>query len=115
MSGRFSCGVEAAIELISGKWKVLILYFLSFETLRYGELKRRVPGVSHKMLTAQLKEMHADGLVARFDHGEIPPRVDYSLTPFGRSLATSLAPLCAWGDKHSAKIGGIVDRRDAAE
>ncbi len=80
-------------------------------TLRYGELKRQLRGVSNKMLIQQLKEMQADGVVDRTDYKEIPPRVDYALTPFGMSLARTLAPLCAWGEEHSAAIATMVERR----
>src|ERR1700716_3646843 len=78
---------------------------------RYGALKRCVRGVSDKMLIQQLKELQADGVVHRTDYKEIPPRVDYSLTPFGISLAQSLAPLCAWGEEHSASIAVLKSRR----
>ena len=110
----FTCGLDAALAVIGGKWKPLILYYLAHETRRYGALKRCVRGVSDKMLIQQLKELQADGVVDRTDYKEIPPRVDYSLTPFGTSLARSLAPLCAWGEQHSATIAAAVDRRRAA-
>jgi DNA-binding HxlR family transcriptional regulator len=110
----FTCGLDAALAVIGGKWKPLILYYLAHETRRYGALKRCVRGVSDKMLIQQLKELQADGVLDRTDYKEIPPRVDYSLTPFGTSLARSLAPLCAWGEQHSATIAAVVDRRRAA-
>jgi DNA-binding HxlR family transcriptional regulator len=108
----FTCGLDAALAVIGGKWKPLILYYLAHATRRYGALKRCVRGVSDKMLIQQLKEMEADGVVDRTNYKEIPPRVDYSLTPFGRSLARSLAPLCAWGEEHSAAIAAVVGRRN---
>jgi DNA-binding HxlR family transcriptional regulator len=108
----FTCGLDAALAVIGGKWKPLILYYLAHDTRRYGALKRCVRGVSDKMLIQQLKEMEADGVVDRTNYKEIPPRVDYSLTPFGGSLARSLAPLCAWGEEHSAAIAAVVDRRN---
>lgn len=108
----FTCGLDAALAVIGGKWKPLILYYLAHETRRYGALKRCVRGVSDKMLIQQLKELQADGVVVRTDYGEIPPRVEYSLTPFGMSLARSLAPLCAWGEEHKAAIAAAVDRRN---
>ena len=110
----FTCGLDAALAVIGGKWKPLILYYLAHDTRRYGALKRCVRGVSDKMLIQQLKELQADGVVDRTDYKETPPRVDYSLTPFGPSLARSLAPLCAWGEKHSATIMAVVHRRKAA-
>ncbi|HEY3694022.1 helix-turn-helix domain-containing protein [Phenylobacterium sp.] len=111
---RFTCGLDAALAVIGGKWKPLILFYLAHGTRRYGALKRCVRGVSDKMLIQQLKELQADGVVDRTDHQEIPPRVDYSLTPLGVSLARSLAPLCAWGEEHSATIAAMVDRRNGA-
>ncbi len=109
----FSCGLEAALAVIGGKWKPLVLYHLAKETLRYGELKRAVGAVTHKVLIQQLKELEADGVVRRVDHHEIPPRVDYSLTKFGQSLAQALAPLCQWGTDHGREIERVVSRRVA--
>jgi DNA-binding HxlR family transcriptional regulator len=111
-SGSFTCGIDAALAVLGGKWKPLILYFLAHETRRYGELRRCLPGVSDKMLIQQLKEMQADGVVERTDYKEIPPRVDYALSPFGMSLARSLAPLCVWGEAHAATIADMVQRRN---
>ncbi|KAK0332496.1 hypothetical protein LTR94_024598 [Friedmanniomyces endolithicus] len=97
----FTCGLDATLKLISGKWKPLVLYFLvQGGPTRYGELKRAVRDVSDKVLIQQLKELEADGLIKRTDYGEVPPRVDYSLTPFGLSLAQALEPLCLWGVAH---------------
>ena len=90
----FSCGLDATLRVIAGKWKPLILYFLLQGPNRYGELKRAVKGVSDKVLIQQLKELEADGVLLRTDYKEVPPRVDYALTPLGRSLAQALEPLC---------------------
>ena len=107
----FSCGLDAALAVISGKWKPLILFHLAHETHRYGALKRSVRGVSDKVLIQQLKELEADGIVTRKDYQEIPPRVDYTLTDFGLSLARALKPLCAWGEQHAPAVAAIVDGR----
>jgi DNA-binding HxlR family transcriptional regulator len=109
----FTCGLDATLRVISGKWKPLILYFLLQGPNRYGELKRAVRGVSDKVLIQQLKELEADGVVKRTDYKEIPPRVDYALTPPGRSLADALAPLCTWGSENMAEISRIFSERDA--
>ena len=104
----FSCGLDAALHLISGKWKPLILFFLRDGTKRYGELKRAIGGVSDKVLIQQLKDLEAHHVLARTDYKEVPPRVDYALTPLGRSLADALVPLCSWGAENMAEVARIV-------
>ena len=94
----------AALDVIGGKWKVLILWPLTNGASRFGELKREVPGISEKMLIQSLKEMELDGIVLRQDFKEVPPRVEYSLTEFGRSLCDALSPLCQWGEQHMQRI-----------
>ncbi|WP_408196457.1 MULTISPECIES: winged helix-turn-helix transcriptional regulator [Paraburkholderia] len=112
---QFTCGLDATLAVIGGKWKPLILYFLGYGSKRYGELKRCVRGVSDKMLIQQLKELEADGIVVRTDHKEIPPRVDYALTPFGWSLGEALIPLCGWGVDNSEAIASAVAKRKEAD
>lgn len=103
-SQTFTCGLHATLALIGSKWKPMILSFLGQESLRYGELKRRVRDASDKVLIQHLKELEADGLILRTDFGEVPPRVEYSLTPFGESLVKALQPLCGWGEENRAAI-----------
>ena len=110
---RITCGLDAALLVMGGKWKPLILFHLSPGKRRFGELRRLVTGVSEKMLIQQLRELQADGVVERVDFKEIPPKVEYSVTPFGRTLAQALLPLCEWGSAHSAAIEAIAQRRDA--
>ena len=100
----FTCGLHATLALIGSKWKPLILSFLGQKTRRYGELKRAVRDASDKVLIQHLKELEADGLILRRDFGEVPPRVEYSLTPFGESLVQALKPLCGWGEENRADI-----------
>ena len=110
----FTCGLDATLRVIAGKWKPLILYFLAHDgPTRYGELQRAVRDVSHKMLIQQLKELEADGLVKRTDYKEIPPRVEYSLTPLGLSLAKALVPLCTWGTENMAEVTRVFAQREA--
>ena len=109
----FTCGLDAALAVIGGKWKPLVLYHLAKGALRYGELRRAVGSVTHKVLIQQLKDLEADGVVKRVDYGEVPPRVDYSLTKFGQTLASALAPLCQWGTDHTREINRTVARRAA--
>ena len=108
----FTCGLDVTLRIIAGKWKPLILYFLLQRPNRYGELKRAVRGVSDKMLIQQLKELEADAVLTRTDYHEVPPRVDYTLTPMGRSLAEALAPLCIWGTENMAEVTRVFAERD---
>lgn len=108
----FSCGLDATLRVVAGKWKPLILYFLLQGPTRYGELKRAVRGVSDKMLIQQLKELEADGLIVRNDYKEVPPRVDYALTALGLSLTKALEPLCVWGTQNMAEVARVLARRE---
>jgi len=111
----FTCGLDAALCVLGAKWKPLILYHLAHGTRRYGELRRAVGSVSDKVLIQQLKELQADGIIVRVDYGEIPPKVEYSLTALGRTLRKSLAPLCEWGTKYTRDVEAIMARRKARE
>ena len=111
----FTCGLDAALFVLGGKWKPLILFHLAHGTLRYGELRRAVGGVSDKVLIQQLKELQADGIIDRRDFGEIPPKVEYSLTDFGRTLGKALVPLCEWGTQYSEDVEAIRADRKAPE
>lgn len=95
----YTDGLGPALEVIGGKWKALILYELRDAPLRFGALKRRVPGISEKMLIQQLREMESDALVHREMYHQVPPRVEYSVTPLGASLNDALTPLCEWGKR----------------
>lgn len=108
----YSCGLEAALDVVGGKWKVLILWALHDETRRFGDLRRTVSGISEKMLIQNLKEMEADGIITRHDFREIPPRVEYALTSFGISLSAALSPLCEWGQLHMVRIGAGKEEED---
>ncbi|MEU8778208.1 helix-turn-helix domain-containing protein [Streptomyces sp. NPDC048606] len=98
--GADECGIAAAMSVIDGKWKVSLLWVLEGCPRRFGELRRQLPGVSEKVLAAQLRELEADGIVHREVHDEVPPRVEYSLTPLGQDLSTALEALGEWGAKH---------------
>jgi DNA-binding HxlR family transcriptional regulator len=108
----FNCGMEAVLDLVGGKWKLLILYHLIHgEQLRFSELRRMVGNVSEKMLSQQLKEMVNDSLVRRIDFRTVPPHVEYALTAFGKGLAKTLQPVCAWGAENMEEIGAIASAR----
>ncbi|MGW1206052.1 winged helix-turn-helix transcriptional regulator [Streptomyces cyaneofuscatus] len=98
--GAYVCGIDAAMDVIGGKWKVLILWALDEKPCRFGELRRAVPGVTEKVLSSHLKELEDDGIVHREEYAEVPPRVEYSLTPRGVSLNEALGPLGDWGREH---------------
>ncbi len=92
-----NCPMVSAVNIIGGKWKPIILHMLSEETMRFGELKRNIPPVSQKVLTQQLRELEADGIVRRQVYAEVPPKVEYSLTELGLTLKPILQDLYAWG------------------
>lgn len=97
-----ACPVETTLMLIGDKWKVLILRDLLTGTKRFGELKKSLGGVSQKVLTAQLRDMEETGLLTRKAYAEVPPRVEYSLTELGRSLAPILDAMRSWGESYQA-------------
>lgn len=103
----YRCTVGVTLDIIGGKWKAVILWHLTKKTLRFSQLQRRLPGVTQKMLTQQLRELERDGMVHREVYAEVPPRVEYSLTDEGASLKPILTQLCDWGK-------GYAERREDA-
>jgi DNA-binding HxlR family transcriptional regulator len=103
------CSVEATISLIDGKWKCVILFHLLGETLRFNELRRLVPEVTQRMLTNQLRELEADGLIVRKVYPQVPPKVEYSISPLGRSLEPVLLGLKDWGDENIGLFGQLAN------
>jgi DNA-binding HxlR family transcriptional regulator len=92
------CPVERTLSVIGGKWKLLIIYYLMIDKVkRYGELKRCIHGITHKMLSMQLKELESDGIVLRNEYPQIPPKVEYSLTQKGATLLPILQVMFDWG------------------
>jgi DNA-binding HxlR family transcriptional regulator len=106
---RYHCPVELAVDVIGGKWRPVILAHLKEGVHRYGELRRRMPDVSEKMLTQRLRELEADGLVTRRALATSPPHVEYALTEEGRSLAPVLQALYDWGTARAERTGTPVD------
>lgn len=96
------CPLEAAVEAIGGKWKIPLLGRLAEGSQRWGALRRALPGVTEKMLAQQLRQLAADGLVSRTVYPEVPPRVEYALTPTGAALVPALDALAAWSAAHLA-------------
>ncbi|MGW0657669.1 winged helix-turn-helix transcriptional regulator [Streptodolium elevatio] len=108
--GQYVCGIDAALGVIGGKWKVLIIWALhEYPGIRFGELRRQVPGVTVKVLASHLHELEEDGIVHRVAYDEVPPRVEYSLTETGMLLNKALGPLGAWGRDN---IMGGADHRE---
>jgi DNA-binding HxlR family transcriptional regulator len=107
VGGPYACGLDAAADVIDGKWKPRILWALHYGPLRFGELRRKVAGVSEKMLIQQLRELEHDGIVHREIYREVPPKVEYSLTDLGQSLNTALLPLGEWGERHMEHIVSV--------
>ena len=91
------CAVDHTVSILGGRWKVLILQCLFTGTQRFSALQREIPAITSKMLTQQLRDLESDGIVARTVYAEVPPRVEYSLTPLGESLWPVLQAMHAWG------------------
>jgi DNA-binding HxlR family transcriptional regulator len=107
---QYGCPVEATLDVIGGKWKGVILYKLLERPRRFSELKRELPTITQRMLTLQLRELEADGLVHREIYKEVPPRVEYSLTEFGKTLEPILLAMLTWGGQYTNQI---VTRKSA--
>ncbi len=109
--GNYRCTVSVTLAIIGGKWKSLILWHLSFKTLRFSQLQRRLAKVTQKMLTQQLRELEADGLIHREVYAEVPPRVEYSLTELGESVVPILQQMYQWGKDYLERTEGqpVID------
>ena len=101
---RPGCAVEATLDLIDGKWKGVILFHLLSGTQRFGELRRRMPGITQRMLTKQLRALEEDKLVIRKVYAEVPPRVEYTVSEIGESLRPVIEILRQWGETHRAQL-----------
>lgn len=109
---QYRCAVEATVKVAGGKWKALIIYYLLSGTKRFGELGKLIGGVTQRSLTLQLRELEADGIISREIFAEVPPRVEYSLTPFGLTLAPVLDAMKLWGDNY---IGHLEIEKQCAD
>ena len=99
-------GVEKALTLLEGRWKLVILFHLfGGQVLRFSDLERAIPKVSQKMLIQQLRQLETDGIVRRTVHHQVPPKVEYSLTPFGDSLAPIIRAMARWGESYATGTG----------
>jgi DNA-binding HxlR family transcriptional regulator len=109
------CFVEAALSFIDGKWKGVILFHLMSGTQRFNALKRKLPAVTQRMLTRQLRELEEAGLVRRTVHPVVPPHVDYELTPLGRSMEPVIRALAAWGETYVFCADGVAGTTNPEE
>lgn len=100
----FACPVAFTVDVIGGKWKSLILFHLMSGTKRFNELRRLIPDITQRMLTLQLRELETDGVIHREIYREVPPKVEYSLTELGNSLAPLVSAMREWGAVHEQKI-----------
>lgn len=107
----FGCPVEACVEVVGGKWKGVILFHLLGGTKRFNELLRLIPGVTQRMLTRQLRELEDDRIIERKIYAEVPPKVEYSLTEFGKTLEPVLRMLQGWGAQYLGEITRIRKER----
>lgn len=96
---QFTCPAEQALAVIGGRWKVQILYHLLPGTRRFGELRSSLPPITPKMLSQQLRELERDGILRRRIYPQVPPKVEYSLTPLGQSLRPIIAAMCRWSPR----------------
>ncbi|EHS54827.1 helix-turn-helix domain-containing protein [Paenibacillus kribbensis] len=103
---RQACPVETTLDVIGGKWKGIILYQLLDGTKRFNEFRRLNPGITQFMLTLQLRELERDGIIHREIYKEVPPRVEYSLTDFGRTLEPVIMSMKAWGESYKVRLDG---------
>ncbi|MFJ2836054.1 winged helix-turn-helix transcriptional regulator [Nocardia sp. NPDC087230] len=106
------CGMSLAIDVVGGKWKLHLMWVLGAGPQRFGQIRRLLDGVSEKVLTENLRQLEGAGVVHREVYPEIPPRVEYSLTPLGETLRLALEPLETWGDTHRAELA--VNTRPSA-
>ena len=110
------CPIKATVDVLGGRWKPTLLYHLFGGTKRFNEIRRLMPGVTQRMLTLQLRELKEDGVVLRVVYAQVPPKVEYSLTPFGRTLEPVIGQMQAWGKTYIAGLaateGSEVARDD---
>ena len=103
---KYNISVEATLEVMGGKWKCVILCHLTHGKKRTSELKRLMPNITQKMLTQQLRELENDEVINRIVYNQVPPKVEYELSEYGKSLEIILSALCTWGENHITRVYG---------
>lgn len=105
---KFHCAMDVTMHFIGGKWKTVVLWYLRKDKKRFGELKKHIPDITEKMLSLQLKTLEEDGMVKRTIYAEVPPRVEYEMTDFGRTLIPMLEEIALWGRTLGEKEGELM-------
>ena len=108
MNGQvYHCALDVTMELVGGKWKTIVLWYLRKDKKRFSELRKLIPGITEKMLSMQLRQLEKDGFVRRTVYPEVPPRVEYALTPHGKTLLPLLEEIARWGRMMGKKFGTV--------
>lgn len=103
----YHCALDVTMELVGGKWKTIVLWYLRKDKKRFSELRKLIPGITEKMLSMQLRQLEKDGFVSRTVHAEVPPRVEYALTAHGKTLLPLLEEIAKWGRLMGKKFGTV--------
>lgn len=106
-----NCGSRRVLDLIADKWTAIVVYALARGTMRFGQLRGEIEGISQKMLTQTLRSLERDGLVNRKVYPTVPPKVEYSLTPLGGTLTEPLSAICKWAEEHLPEVEETRERR----
>lgn len=112
---KFHCALDVTMTFIGGKWKTVVLWYLRKDKKRFSELKKHIPDITEKMLSLQLKQLEQDGIVARKVYPEVPPRVEYFLTDFGKTLIPMLEEMAKWGRELGQNSGKLVEKSVMSE
>jgi DNA-binding HxlR family transcriptional regulator len=111
LNGReFHCAMDVTMKYIGGKWKTVVLWYLRKDRKRFSELRRHIPNITEKMLSLQLKDLENDGIIGRKLYAEVPPKVEYFLTDFGKSLIPMLEEIASWGRTLAESKGKVIDK-----
>ncbi len=108
----YACSFAFALDMVSGKWKALILWHLRDETLRYGEIRKKIDGITQKMLTQTLRDLEKYQLITRKVYPVVPPKVEYTITKHGKGLIPIFEQMLAWGDEVGMQIGEAVSCKE---
>ncbi len=111
----YPCSFSFALDMVSGKWKGLILWYLREETLRYGEIRKKLDGITQKMLTQTLRDLEKHQLITRKVYPVVPPKVEYTITAYGKGLIPIFEDMLAWGDDVGAKMGEVMECDEVLE